>query len=33
MMAVREVSAMRQIEAENGVSGLEHCGIGLHVGL
>ena len=33
MMAVREVTAMRQIQSENGVARLQHCGIGLHVRL
>src|SRR5260370_17077847 len=33
MMSVREVSAMCQIQPKNRVPGLQHGGVGLHVGL
>ena len=33
VMPVSEVSAMRQVQTENGVAGLQHCGVGFHVGL
>src|SRR2546427_654036 len=33
MMAVREVSTMRQVETEDGVTRLQHCRVSRHVGL
>ena len=33
MVPVREVAAVRQVQTENGVAGLQHCGVSFHVGL
>src|SRR5579862_67731 len=33
MMAVRQVSAMREIQSKDGIAGLQNRGIGFHVGL
>src|SRR5579864_887075 len=33
MVPVGEVSAVRQVQTENGVAGLQHGGVGFHVGL